>query len=404
MRLHPVEILIIFNLCLESIGNPLQKRQDISFRSVKDKLNAPCKTPDNKEGKCTILQECASMRSIGRSNINYIRQATCFYEGFQPVICCPKSTSRVSTSTTEVMTIRPTPAQTTVTIEKTTVTPTENRTNELRFRNEEGCGASGDPTLRIISGQPASLHAWPWMVAIFDEQFGTVFFRCGGSLINRQYILTAAHCVADLLGLIPADRFTVRLGDLDLVSDADGASPLEMKVERIKVHERYDYRERQPLLFDIALMKLSRPVEFSDSIRPICLPGLEYARTATFDGKTPFVIGWGRTEDGTKSDVLRQVQLPVQTEQECKLAYPKVAIGPTHICAGLTQGGKDSCQGDSGGPLMVTDFKRTFRSEILPPWILAGIVSTGAKCAQRRSYGIYTRVTAYIDWISDNAI
>src|SRR5262249_22043177 len=80
--------------------------------------------------------------------------------------------------------------------------------------------------------------------------------------------------------------------------------------------------------------------------------------------------------------------------KECQGRYANATIGSGQICAGLEEGGKDSCQGDSGGPLIMNDANGC-------PWQV-GIVSWGEGCAERKAYGVYTRISHYADWIQNH--
>lgn len=73
----------------------------------------------------------------------------------------------------------------------------------------------------------------------------------------------------------------------------------------------------------------------------------------------------------------------------CNIAY-EGSIKPGMLCAGYREGGIDACQGDSGGPLV-------WRTSDGP--VLVGVVSFGTGCARKLKYGVYTRVSAYRDWI-----
>jgi len=126
----------------------------------------------------------------------------------------------------------------------------------------ESCGVAPiqpfDIPIRIVGGIEAKPNSWPWQVFLFTQESS-----CGGSLINNEWVLTAAHCVES-----NASNFKVRvlLGGHNLSVREIGSIVLD--VSRIIIHEFYDTNE---LFNDIALLKLSRPVQFSDKIRPICL-------------------------------------------------------------------------------------------------------------------------------------
>ena len=116
------------------------------------------------------------------------------------------------------------------------------------------------------------------------------------------------------------------------------------------------------------------------------------------------VTGWGSLEeDSTKHpNILQEVTLPVITNAECKSKYDVYVnngirygdlITSRTLCAGYPHGGKDSCQGDSGGPGIWRDSGRTY---------LIGVVSWGIGCGRPEFPGVYTRVTAYMDWIQQD--
>ncbi|KAG1696671.1 Clotting factor B [Nymphon striatum] len=109
-----------------------------------------------------------------------------------------------------------------------------------------------------------------------------------------------------------------------------------------------------------------------------------------------------REQAGANSPELRQVPIPITSNNHCNESYMKIralrdypqGITPNIICAGEKNGGKDACQGDSGGPLMIWD---EFRGHIL-----VGVVSNGFQCARPGFPGVYTRVTEYLNWIAQN--
>uniref|UniRef100_A0A3P8S6M9 Peptidase S1 domain-containing protein n=1 Tax=Amphiprion percula TaxID=161767 RepID=A0A3P8S6M9_AMPPE len=140
---------------------------------------------------------------------------------------------------------------------------------------------------------------------------------------------------------------------------------------------------------DIALLQLSSAVNFTDYIRPVCLA----ADGSVFPGGTScWVTGWGNIQSGValpSPQRLQEVNVPVVTNSDCSNSYS--GITDNMICAGLTEGGKDSCQGDSGGPMV---------SKNNSIWVLAGVVSFGNGCAQPNFPGVYARVSRYQSWIN----
>ncbi|XP_011686690.1 PREDICTED: proclotting enzyme [Wasmannia auropunctata] len=253
----------------------------------------------------------------------------------------------------------------------------------INSANLSECGAKNgnQDQERIVGGKNADPGEWPWIAAMFNA--GRQF--CGGSLIDNTHILTAAHCVANMNSWDVA-RLTVRLGDHNIKTNTE-IRHIERRVKRVVRHRGFNSRT---LYNDVALLTLSEPVEFTEQIRPICLP----SGSQLYSGKTATVIGWGSLrESGPQPAILQEVSIPVWSNSECKLKYGTAAPGgivDSFLCAG--RAAKDSCSGDSGGPLMVNDGR----------WTQVGIVSWGIGCGKGQYPGVYTRVTHFLPWIYKN--
>jgi len=389
------------------------RRQGFVFQTGSSGDEA-CTTKDGQQGVCIEVVKCDEATRILGGNPTpaqrtLLRERTCRFEGSTPFFCCLSGAGQPD------ITPPPTAAPVPVTSAPAPVTPapapqtpaplppepkSENPGSNLA-ELEKVCGVQTATGIRIVGGVPALLNAWPWMAAIFidDPNIRTTSFVSGGVLISDLYILTASHCVRDKAGkTLPAGNFLIRLGDLDISSDTDGASPVDFNAVKIIPHEKYNSNTHQN---DIALIKLDKPAVFSDSIRPICLPK-ESMRGENLDGMRPFIAGWGTVEfRGESSSVLRQVQVDVQSNQNCQTAYNqfKITISNAQLCAGFPMGGKDACQGDSGGPLM----RPVGVGVQSNTWYTIGVVSVGFRCAEAGFPGIYTRTSEYLDWIKKNA-
>lgn len=177
-------------------------------------------------------------------------------------------------------------------------------------------------------------------------------------------------------------RTSVRLGEWDITrqTDCDDSQgqldcsdpPVDIPVKDIIPHESYNPAVRHNFN-DIALLRLSRKVRYTDYIKPVCLPIETALRNLNPSGQTYIVAGWGRTEYGNKSPVKLQVQIKGVGQSTCDSRYNLIGnqIVDTQVCAGGDPN-KDSCNGDSGGPLM--GFART---NGVAYTYLAGLVSYG---------------------------
>ena len=237
-----------------------------------------------------------------------------------------------------------------------------------------------------------------------------------------------ADYVSVLTGQVYNSKRNLHQGHLQVVIGTDNLTAVHPRnvfaVERVVIHERYRpaitaaLQTANPLEQaakldnipgevgnDIALMQLSRP--WTGQVAELAL--LPAADPST-PGVQVRVAGFGKTGRNYKRRDLdrferadrtgelfagspRLLETSVETiaEAQCAARYSGKVIGSDQICAGLEMGGKDSCQGDSGGPLVVTGAHGCPRQ--------IGIVSWGDGCAEKSAYGVYTRVSAFADWI-----
>jgi len=263
--------------------------------------------------------------------------------------------------------------------------------------NDPTCGRPPNANRRVLDGEPAGFGSFPWQALIRVGKG-----KCGGVLVNRRHVVTAGHCVKNKV----LSSVIVTLGEYHLKSSREPLPDQTFRVIKAVVHPRFQFSPAADR-FDVAVLRLDRPVRYAPHIAPICLP--EVGRDPA-PGTQAYVAGWGALipEDVTgplisilvpevkRPSVLQVVNVPVITNEKCERWHNdqgiQVQIWPEMVCAGYREGGKDSCKGDSGGPLMVQQADGR--------WVLIGIVSAGFSCGKPGQPGIYHRISGTSDWIS----
>ncbi|XP_063001506.1 trypsin-3-like [Elgaria multicarinata webbii] len=225
---------------------------------------------------------------------------------------------------------------------------------------------------RIIGGYIVVPHSSKYLVSLKRK---TGYHFCGGALVSRSWVLTAAHCKTGI------NQMLIVAGEYSL-STFEGTEQV-FRPARMVVHPNYSATSKNA---DIMLIKLNRPVAYSPFVSIVPLPPQGVTMR---DGRFCQVSGWGYTTSigGRTSDTLRSVHLPIIPTWKCNSSSSYAGyITKNMICAGFSTGGKDACQGDSGGPLVCDG--RVF-----------GIVSWGHSCASPRYPGVYTAVANFQKWI-----
>lgn len=144
-------------------------------------------------------------------------------------------------------------------------------------------GIGSSPVLRIVNGTTSSIEAIPFQVSLQVHEGHS----CGGAILNANTILTAAHCFDLLSEYNPIDRWSVRVGSSYLQRDGSLHQVVEAKIHEQFVSETLDY--------DIALIKVEPPIEFSEAVRPVVVAS---NRDELHAGDVVQVSGWGRIEVG----------------------------------------------------------------------------------------------------------
>lgn len=231
---------------------------------------------------------------------------------------------------------------------------------------------------RIVNGEDAKLGEIPYQVSLQNQ--GSSFHFCGGSVLNENYVITAAHCVSGK----SASGIKVVAGTINLTQPKT-----ETNVAKIIVHK--DYNSADSWRNDIALLKVEKPFVRSEQIAFVSLP----SKTDVVHANDIAVVsGWGRLSQGGPTTVrLQRVNIYIADQEYCSYIYNRRGynIYPAHVCAYDPSTEKGSCNGDSGGPLTVNGK-------------LTGLVSWAMGCARTDYPTVYTRVASHLDWIASNAV
>jgi len=226
-------------------------------------------------------------------------------------------------------------------------------------------------------------HSLPYQAKLFHKRY----FTCGGTIISKNFVLTAAHCV---FGRNASDSY-VKLG-------YGSRNAAKYSVSEIIIYDAYQQNKN---IHDIALLKLGRNINFNKYMRPACLPA---DVNDLYVGKKALVSGWGQTESLPYSPYLMMKTVNILSSND-KICGTKTHDNYKQICASAYRYRRDVGSGDSGGPLVIReDGKNT----------VIGIVSHArlTKCKYKWNNGklerecyfvidVYIRVTGFLNWIKE---
>ncbi|KAK9869230.1 hypothetical protein WA026_002981 [Henosepilachna vigintioctopunctata] len=233
---------------------------------------------------------------------------------------------------------------------------------------------------------------YPWLARI---GFGTLIkgkfiFLCGGTLITKDFVLTASHCFREA-----NTNIVVRLGETHsscTKSPCDDPVIQDFEVKKLIMHKQFDTTNG---FADIALLHLKTPAKLNKWVRTICL-SKQIKSTIGDDGIT---AGWGFEDSKTRErpEGLKELTMKIVHADACLKYFPKLNFQSyNYICIGGKKN-EDTCGGDSGGPFM-----KILNLGDLPRMYAVGVLSFGSKNCGQGVPSIFTSVNYYMDWIIDN--
>jgi len=257
---------------------------------------------------------------------------------------------------------------------------------------------SGSPTRpkigfqeRIVGGQEAEPHAYPWQVSLQYQDFiiQPFYHTCGATIVDEWHIVCAAHCVDGR----NAGHFRVIAGAHNIGTFNTEAGHQKVHVSEFWRHEDYDHNT---ITHDTSVLKLDEPLVFDEYVQPMPLApnGTEWA-----EGTVCINSGWGSTSHTnfpSMPNKLQYVELPIISRERCSEFYEGInGVSDGMICAGAEEGGISPCSGDSGGPLVCPNADGEY--------FLAGIVSWGMiPCGQPKYPGVFANVAHFRGWLDQH--
>jgi len=267
------------------------------------------------------------------------------------------------------------------------------RTAPLEDRAINTCGCASVPsTSRIVGGSEVNpKYKLPYQALFYPCLNGGGCGLCGGTIVNKRFVITAAHCLFQGSTAVTTSNGLLRvaIGEHSICDGLTNEGGKFIKVKTATVHPSYTFPQN-----DIAVLELEEDITFTTNIQPACLPT---SATKDYSGKASTISGWGGTvgyaggapqpQQPRQCGLKESVVEVLSTSSSTCSSFLGTSSSTNRLCAWAK--GTDTCQGDSGGPLTVAEGGK---------YTLLGVVSYGAGCASSTP-GIYARVQGFLPWI-----
>lgn len=245
---------------------------------------------------------------------------------------------------------------------------------------------------KFLAKREAQPHSAPYVVSIqlMTPDDGLVHY-CAGTIINENWILTAAHCLTNPQ-MVANSVIVAGCHDIHERSESQ-----HVQLRHIDYYIKHELYLGGVNPYDIALIYTKEPLVFDKYVQPVNLPEPD-VRPEGYGT----LYGWGNvsmTIVPKYPHKLQQANMPILDMELCEevLAASGMQLHETNLCTGPLTGGVSICTADSGGPLIQTEYDDLYGEE--RPTII-GIVSWGKMpCGQKNAPSVFVRVSAFTEWI-----
>uniref|UniRef100_E2J798 Salivary trypsin n=1 Tax=Triatoma matogrossensis TaxID=162370 RepID=E2J798_9HEMI len=243
------------------------------------------------------------------------------------------------------------------------------------------CGVANKEDQRIVGGEEAKRNEYPMIAELSIK--GKHF--CGGTIITKRHVVTAAHCAffEKTLKPVPKHVIDVYVGIHEVRGERAFQGGQKFGIEELITHPKYHFKNKD---HDVAVIFLDDEINFNPhNVGPACLP----VGNEKIIGDKLKVLGWGHIRNSGRKEtpVLMKVNIKAATHDECTRIYKNYNI-KTNIC--INTRNRDACQGDSGGPLLWRD-SETNR------YVLVASTSYGRKCGMTAA--VNANIIYFLPWI-----